>query len=317
MGFCHARHTPALGLKLGKAPKPNADLPAGYASRQLAVDLIESVLIYGRDLEWALARSDVRSGGRSEFAPLSARDRALARAITATVLRRHGQLTAIIGNFIERPLPDNRGRLTAILLAASAQLLFLETPPHAAIGIAVEQCRRDRGATRFAGLANAVLRKVSGSGRDVLAAQDGVMMNMPGWLLARWTATYGAAAARQIAEASLAEAALDVSVKSDASGWAQRLGGQVLRTGSIRCEAGGRVEDRPGYAEGAWWVQDAAAALPTRLLGNVFSLRVADLCAAPGGKTAQLAAAGASVTAVDFSAGRLGRMKANSRPPWA
>lgn len=265
------------------------------------------MLTHGRDLEWAMARSDARAGQAS----LSGRDRALARAITATVLRRHGQLTAIIGAFVERPLPGNRGRLTAILLAASAQLLFLDTPAHAAIGIAVEQCRRDRGAERFAGLANAVLRKVAGPGRDLLALQDGVTMNLPAWLFDRWSATYGEAAARRIAQASLAEAALDISVKSDPAGWAERLGGQLLPTGSIRCGSGGRVKDRPGYAEGAWWVQDAAAALPARLLGDVAGLRVADLCAAPGGKTAQLAAAGAVVTAVDFAEGRMERMQAN------
>jgi len=138
-----------------------------------------------------------------------------------------------------------------------------------------------------------------------------VRLDIPVWLLDRWIKTYGEADARRIAEASLAEAALDLAVKDDGEAWAARLGGVLLPTGSVRLKAGGRIEDLEGYAEGAWWVQDAAAALPARLLGDVRDRTVADLCAAPGGKTAELAAAGARVTAVELSGARLTRLRSN------
>ena len=136
-------------------------------------------------------------------------------------------------------------------------------------------------------------------------------LDVPAWLFDRWVATYGEADARRIAEASLTEAPLDLSVKAEPAAWAERLGGIVLPTGSVRLAAGGRIEDLDGYADGAWWVQDAAAALPARLLGPVAGRTVADLCAAPGGKTAELATAGAAVTAVDLAGARLARLAAN------
>jgi 16S rRNA (cytosine967-C5)-methyltransferase len=188
-------------------------------------------------------------------------------------------------------------------------------PAHAVVDLAVETTRRDRGAHRFAKLVNAVLRRVAERGPELLAGQDGVRLNIPDWLWQRWTAAYGAETTRRIAEAALREAALDISLKpqdaSDAAAWAARLGGQLLSAGSIRLAPHGRIEDLPGYAEGAWWVQDAAAALVARTAGDVRGLSVADLCAAPGGKTAALAAAGAEVTAVDVSAGRLDRLRQN------
>src|SRR5690606_3021360 len=127
----------------------------------------------------------------------------------------------------------------------------------------------------------------------------------------RWSAAYGEEAARRIAEASLREAPLDITVKSGPEVWAERLGGMVLPTGSVRLMAEGRVENLPGFEDGAWWVQDGAAALPAKLLGNVEGLQIADLCAAPGGKTAELSAAGARVTAVEVDEKRIERLKAN------
>jgi 16S rRNA (cytosine967-C5)-methyltransferase len=133
----------------------------------------------------------------------------------------------------------------------------------------------------------------------------------PEWLVKRWTKTYGAETARLIAEANGHEPALDLTVKADAALWAEHLRGRVLATGSVRTIAHGDIALLPGFAEGAWWVQDAAASIPARLLGDVRGLDVADLCAAPGGKTAQLAAAGARVTAIDRSAVRLTRLRDN------
>lgn len=279
--------------------------PAGYGARQLAVYCLSAIIDRGHGLEEAF---DWASG---KVGALEPRDRALARLIVLSVLRRKGELEAVVSSFLEKPLPADSGRLWSILLSAAAQLLLLDTPPHAAISLAVDQCRDDRNAYRFARLTNAVLRRVSTSGKEVLGRVDPVSANVPSWLLARWVEAYGETLARDIAAASLREAALDLSVKSDAEAWAERLGGTVLSNGSVRLARSGHVEDLAGYAEGAWWVQDAAASLPVRLLGAVAGRDVADLCAAPGGKTAQLAAADAKVTAVDQSSHRLQRLNEN------
>jgi 16S rRNA (cytosine967-C5)-methyltransferase len=292
------------GARTSNAP---CHRPSGFAARQLATSLAKAVLADGRALDDAMAHAFEREDNQK----LAPRDRAFARLIAATVLRRFGQLEKTLGAFIERPLREERGNLTSILFAAAAQLLFLGTPAHAVINIAVEQCRRDRRTRRFDRLANAVLRRVSEQGPKIIAGQDVVRLNIPDWLLVRWDRAYGEDVARTIGEASLAEAALDVTVKAEPEVWVARLGGRALPTGSVRLHARGRVEDLPGYTEGAWWVQDAAAALAGRLFGPVRGWRIADLCAAPGGKTAELAAQGADVVAVDISAQRLARLTAN------
>jgi 16S rRNA (cytosine967-C5)-methyltransferase len=279
---------------------------AGLEARAVAVRLVTAVLDRHRSFDDTLQRVFAEPPGRD----LQQRDRGLARLIAATALRRRGQLEAAVSTFLERPLPDDRGCLTAILLVAAGQLLLLGISPHAVINIAVEQCRHDRGARRFAKLANAVLRRISEQGAALLAASD-PGANFPEWMISRWISAYGADLAGRIVEASLREAALDLTVKSDPAGWAERLGGTVLPTGTVRLTSNARVADLPGYTDGAWWVQDAAAALPARLLGNVRDIRVADLCAAPGGKTAQLAAAGALVTAVDAAESRVARLREN------
>ena len=279
-------------------------VPAGLPAREAAVRLISAVLRHGRSLDEAIAKELHASA-------LERRDRALARLIAGTVLRRLGELEAVLSAFLEKPLPERQGNLWSILLAGAAQLLFLATPPHAAVGLAVEQARLDRHARRYDRLVNALLRRTAREGADVLAGCDAVRLNIPAWLFERWTAAYGEADARRIADALLAEAALDITVKDEPAAWAERLGGIVLPTGSVRLKAGGRIEDLAGYSEGAWWVQDAAAALPARLLGTVAGLSVADLCAAPGGKTVELAATGARVTAVELSGERLVRLRAN------
>jgi 16S rRNA (cytosine967-C5)-methyltransferase len=196
-------------------------------------------------------------------------------------------------------------------LLGAAQILFLDVPDHAAVDLSVRLAQEDRPASHFRGLVNAVLRRMTREGKERLAALDTVLLDTPPWLMQRWIATYGEAIAREIAVANGREPALDLSVKKDAPQWAEKLGGRVLPTGSVRAIVHGAVTALPGFDEGAWWVQDAAAALPARLLGDVAGKRVADLCAAPGGKTAQLVVAGANVTAVDRSAPRLKRLREN------
>jgi 16S rRNA (cytosine967-C5)-methyltransferase len=292
-----------------KKAKTAAPPSAGLDARVMAVDMLEGVLGRGKTLDEAL--SATQSGARQRELP--ARDRAFAHLLAATVLRHRGRLAAVIGRFLERPLPREARRAELILLSGAAQLLLLGTPGHAAIYLAVEQAQRDPKAERFHKLTNAVLRKVAAQGPTILPTLDPITTDVPAWLLARWSRTYGDETVRRIAEASLAEAALDLTLKAaaDTAAWIERLKGIALPTGTIRLEDHGAIEELPGFADGAWWVQDAAASLPARLLGVVAGRRVADLCAAPGGKTAQLASLGAHVTAVDHSAARLKRLDAN------
>jgi 16S rRNA (cytosine967-C5)-methyltransferase len=282
---------------------------AGLDAREIAARVLADVLGRHSTLDDALLRAGATSDGPQ--APQSPRDRAFVRAIVATALRRKGQIEAAIRQHIASPLPADRGTLDAIMLVAGAQLLFLDTPPHAVINIAVAQTRGHAATRRFAKLANAVLRRVSENRAAVIASQDAPRQNTPPWLWDRWAKAYGADTARQIAAQHLVEPVLDLSVPDDAAGWAMRLGGELIAPGTVRLAHKGRIEDIAGYGDGAWWVQDVAAALPARLLGDVRGLRVADLCAAPGGKTAQLAAAGAHVIAVDQSAARLARVREN------
>lgn len=276
----------------------------GLPARDVAVSALFTVLVEKRPFDDAFAKAAATRN-------LAPRDRAFARLIATTVLRNRGSLQAVLKTYLEKPLPEHLGRLEQILLAAAAQLLLLQTPPHAAISLAVDQCRGDRNGRRFANLVNAVLRRLSESGSGRLASLDNVMLTFPEWLVERWSRAYGVAEARQIARASLSEPPLDITVKSEPNEWAQRLNAIVLPTGSLRCSHVGRIEELDGYADGTWWVQDAAAALPVKLLRDVAGLSALDLCAAPGGKTAQLAAGGARVVAVDKSAGRLARLQEN------
>jgi len=296
-----------------KASRKNAtqsrtrDHNVGLPARRAAVALLGSVLKDAQPLDEAL----VSSRGAWLMDSMAVRDRALARAIAATTLRRMGQLDAVLDAALDKGLPKKAGALHEILLTGACQVLFLETPDHAAIDLAVTLVKQGRKARHFDKLANAVLRKVAAQGPEMVSRQDAARLNTPDWLWRRWASFYGDDAAQRIAGAHLEEAALDLTVKTDPEGWAEKLGGVVLDTGSVRLAAGGRVENLQGFEDGGWWVQDAAAAIPARLLGDVSGKRVADLCAAPGGKTAQLVHAGAHVTAVDASGTRLGRLREN------
>jgi len=271
-------------------------------ARVAAAELLMTVMDRGRALEDALAV--VHS-----FNALEGRDRAFARALATAGLRRLGGVNAVLSRFLDRPLPETAPHARALLHIGATQLLVLGTPPHAAVGETVEAANSLRETRGFAKLMNAVLRKVAANGPQLLQ-QLPPGADLPPWLYTRWRATYGDAAPH-IAQALLQEPPLDISVKSDAEEWAEKLGGVLTPTGSIRLTSPPPIESLPGFDDGAWWVQDAAAALPARLLGDVAGKRVLDLCAAPGGKTLQLAAAGAHVTAVDKSEQRLSRLHEN------
>lgn len=283
------------------------DAAAGLQARVLACLVLKRVLHDRQPLDDGFAAISAKA----EFAAIPARDRAFARAIATISLRRLGQIEDLVTYFLERPLPAEAFPARLILVCAVAQLVFLGVAPHAAISLAVEQAKGSPGARRFANLINAVLRRVAGEAPAILDGQDAPRLNTPAWLHERWVRAYGAETASKIANAHMEEPPLDLSAKSDPKAWAERLSGTLLPWNSLRLLHKGRIEDIPGYEEGEWWVQDCAAAIPTLLLGRVEGLRVADLCAAPGGKTAQLAARGAHVTAVDISAKRLARLREN------
>ncbi|MFQ5467524.1 MAG: transcription antitermination factor NusB, partial [Kiloniellaceae bacterium] len=238
---------------------------------------------------------------------------AFARLLATTVLRRLGQLDALIDACLERPLKPKLAGARDLMRLGAAQLLFLGTPAHAAVDSTVRLARGPRAAG-YRGLVNAVLRRLARQGAGLLADQSPARLNTPDWLWDSWVAAHGDSATRAIAEAHLGEPPLDLSVADPAARaeWAARLDAAVLPTGTVRLAPGhGDVARLPGYDEGGWWVQDAAAALPARLLGDIAGRCVLDRGAAPGGKTMQLAAAGARVTALDISPRRVARLREN------
>jgi 16S rRNA (cytosine967-C5)-methyltransferase len=279
----------------------------GLACRRIACDILDGVLRRHRPLDEQLDGNEAHPG----LARLSERDRALVRKLAATALRRLGSLRAVLASALERGLPQNVPGIEAVLLIGATQILWLEVPDHAAVDLAVRLVQADRRAGPYAGLVNAVLRRITREGAALLAAHDPIALDTPHWLMDRWVRQFGTPTARAIAAMHACEPPLDLTARSDPHIWARKLGGTVIVTGSVRTLAHGRISQFPGYAEGAWWVQDAAASLPARLLGDLANCQVADLCAAPGGKTAQLVAAGGAVTAVDRSMPRLARLRAN------
>ena len=287
---------PSIGLAPAGDPRHDDAAMTGRTSdptREAAFELLRAVLDMHRPLEQAL----------DALPAMAPRDRAAGHRLAAAVLRRLGTLDAVLETRLRRAPPD---AVRHVLRIGAAGLLLLETPAHAAVATAVALARR-RGLASFAGLINAVLRRIAVEGAGALDRLDGPRLDTPAWLWASW-----GEAARAIAEAHQHEAPLDLTLAPlTLAPGATSVAGEILPTGSVRLPPGTRVADLPGYAEGAFWVQDAAAALPARLLAPRPGERVADLCAAPGGKTAQLAAAGAVVTAVDRDPARLERLREN------
>jgi len=284
---------------------PSIDAP-GLVTRRIAADALSAVLHRRQPLDQIL---DPQTG-IAELRTLEDRDRALVYMLVTKTLRRLGTLRALLNGLLDRGFPKDAPQVEILLLLGAVQVLFLSVPNHAAVDLAVQLTSEDRAARRYTALVNAVLRRVTREGRDRISAID-ESVDTPNWLMKRWTENFGVSTAVQISAAHAIEPPLDLTVKKNASEWAAKLNGNLLPTGSIRLLPSGSITALPGFDEGAWWVQDAAAALPAKLFGKVAELSVADLCAAPGGKTAQLLAQGAKVVAVDRSAPRARRLKSN------
>src|SRR5687767_12543365 len=293
------------------------------SARAVAIELLEAVLKRRKPLDEALNE-------HPDLDRLVNRDRQFVRALVTCTLRHLGQIDHVLAQCLEKPLPARASAIRNILRLGTAQTLFLKTPAHAAVDTMVTLTGKRGGEAGYKGLVNAVLRRIAreaelfrqfapGSGNFTGA------ISLPDWLWQSWVKAYGVAKATQIAIAHLDEPPLDFTVRRDPDHWAKMLGGVVLPSGTVRRAAHApdnyrpspRIEDLPGFAEGMWWVQDLGASLPVKLLagesGNLAGLRALDMCAAPGGKSAQLALAGAQVTALDRSRKRLDRVAENMK----
>jgi len=286
-----------------RPPKP----PKGFAARCEAVGLLDAILHDKKPFDEIWLQS-LKSGALKS---MSEPDRALTRLIVMTTLRNLAHIDNILSTFLKNPLPRTAQSTRNILRTAITQLLFLKSPPHAVLNIATSLAAHDRSTRPFKGLVNGVLRNYTRSDTEKFRSNSAACANTPKWLYNRWIHQFGKDSAEKIARAHQQEPALDISVKADMEKWAHTLNATVLPTRSLRIANAGNPVKLAGFAEGEWWVQDAAAALPAQLLGDISDQRILDLCAAPGGKTAQLITAGAHVTAVDRSAQRMQRLTQN------
>jgi len=271
----------------------------GLAARRAALAILSGVLQKRRPLD----------AGLDQLAGLETRDAGFARALASETLRHMGALDAVLRKFVAKPLaPHKAGAASEILLLGACELLILKVAPHAAVDAANELAAKDSKAVHFKPLINAVLRKVAKEGEAVLSGLDRERLSTPDWLWSRWSAHYDAGTARAIARAHQQAAPVDIVLKSPDAAFppSEALFGPVRRLIDP-----GRIDELDGFAEGNWWVQDAAAALPALLLGDVAGQSVIDLCAAPGGKTMQLAARGANVIAVEIEPTRAMRIREN------
>jgi 16S rRNA (cytosine967-C5)-methyltransferase len=287
-------------------PSSFQDKP-GLAARVAATRILAAVLEKKTSLDGMLDSEN----GNPVYRALSLADRALVRAIVNSALRHLPRIEAALSMLLDGPLPQGARSLHHVLVIGAAQMLYLDVPDHSAVDLAVEQAHRDPRNRRFVKLVNAVLRRLGREKAEIEKAIGDVPV-LPGWFHDRLVSAYGDEVAQRISEAQLTPASIDLTVKADPALWAEKLGGTVLPNGSVRLgEFEGQIPSLEGFAEGAWWVQDLAASIPVKLMGDISGKRVADLCAAPGGKTAQLAHAGAKVTALDQSGNRLRRLREN------
>jgi len=278
---------------------PRDDGPDIGVEARLAAGVLLNAALEGRGgLDTALTFREV--------ADLPGPDRAFARAVAMAALRRLGEIDQILDRKLQKAPPL---AVRTILRVALAQTLVLETPAFAAVSTAVKLAEREVKTRPYKNLVNAVLRGIEREGPGLTTAES----NLPEWLAARWRATYGEATLTGLALAAREEPATDLSLKPevDAAAVAEALDGEVMTGNTVRTGRRGDLSTWPGFEDGIWWVQDAAAAVPVRLLAPTTSESIVDFCAAPGGKTLQIAASGASVVALDRSDKRLDRLRAN------
>ncbi len=293
---------------MARSPHRRDDKASGLITRQIVTTWLTQIISQKRSLDDVLLEAE----GLAAWRALEARDKGFARTMIMAVLRHKGEIDWLLAKYLQKP-PPRRSQVHEILSIAAAQILFLDVAAYAAIDLAVRQAKSSDRSRHLAKLVNAVLRRLSETGPAVLKEEDASLsLNIPTSLMDRWVKAYGLDTARLIGAASLEPAALDLAASGDAITLASMVGGVPLAPGNgVRLLHKGAVPDLAGFAEGAWWVQDFAAQLPTLLFGDLTNKSVLDLCAAPGGKTASLIRAGAKVMALDSSPKRLERVRAN------
>jgi 16S rRNA (cytosine967-C5)-methyltransferase len=253
----------------------------------------------------------------ASFSPLSpsdlpdSRDRALANRLITTALRRHGHLNAVLKHLLERGMPKKSGSFEAVLRLSLAQILYLpELGDHSALFLAGEATKRDKQTQHLSKLMNAILRKAQTEAAELREGAPELLFAPA--LVKTWTAAYGAEAIPAFASALLEGAPLDLTLKADYPTLLELLGARPLFADTVRIDERDKpVDQLAGYTEGRFWVQDAAAAIPARLMKLPAGARVLDVGAAPGGKTAQLIKAGYTVTALDRDPARVERLQHN------
>lgn len=282
----------------------DAKISDSVKARRCAALAVMDVRANGKALELALSETE-------DYAALEPRDRAFARAIAATVFRRSGQIKAVLKPLVRK---KPTAPVQAIIETAVAQIVFMDVPPHAAVSETVDVLKSRKNTFPFASFANAVLRRVVEQGKQAAAASP-PKSNIPGWIRGEWERAYGKVPMTKIAVQLIKDPGLDLTVTDKREDLAEATGGTPVGRQTLRLKSIGDVTALPGFEDGTWWAQDLAAAQPAQILMSQFEdvkgLRVLDMCAAPGGKTMQLAAAGMDVTALDKSAGRLKRLEEN------
>lgn len=276
-------------------------------TRNTAIEILFSVLHQKHALDDAFETA-VGIDSNNDF---NRQDRAFIRNLTAVVLRNLKQIDALIRICLERSIPRKDMKIKDVLRIGVAQLLFLDTASHAAVDTSV-RLAEELGFEKYKGLVNAILRRLQRDKEtDSIFPKIGVEENVPEWLFDIWVRDYGEETANKIARGCLREAPLDIAVKESPSEWAEKLEGQLLPSGAIRLGYRRRLRELEGFEEGAWWVQDVSASIPVKLMSKVNGANVLDMCAAPGGKTSQLAALGANVVALDRAEKRLEKLQMN------
>ncbi len=284
------------------APDPASPPELGLDARRAAMVVVDQALAKRGGFEQAL--------NEPPFSRLAGSDRAFARHLASSTLRGLGAIDHLLDKKLTSPPPP---AIRSVLRLGAAQILFGLAPAFAAVSTSLALVEGQVSLARFKGLINAVLRGLDREGGAGLLDTLDPETFAPSWLVARWRAHYGMDRARGLCAAIRLAPPTDLTPRDPtaAAAIAADLDGTVLPTGSVRTHRRGEVKDWPGYLEGGWWVQDVAAALPARLLQLQALETALDMCAAPGGKTLQMAAAGAAVTAADRSAKRLRRVQDN------
>ena len=284
------------------SPIADSDASSGLAARRAALLLVQDGLARRGGFEEAMRRP--------EYGALAGPDRAYARLLASTVFRGLGQIDHLLDQRLKSPPPPV---VRGLLRLGAAQILFRLAPAFAGVSTTVALAGESVSTQRFKGLINAILRGLDRDGGGDLIARLDPTLNLPSWLLQRWRGAYGDAACRSMALRLMATPPTDLTLKvsEQADEISKTLDGERLGSGSIRVNRRGEISDWPGFAEGGWWVQDAAAAIAALLFDLSPGDTAIDLCAAPGGKTLQLCATGAQVTALDRSAKRLDRVREN------